>query len=235
MKKVWSIRPVATVILMSALVFELAPGARELYAQADQSSQATTQSLLDKAHALEVRGRMDMAAQTWQQVLLADPNNTTALAGLARSAKLSGNATLAGTYLDRLRAISPNDPNIARIENMGSQQNQQAQLAQAGKLAQAGQYSQAMVIYRQVFGSTPQAGDWALAYYETESATDDGRAHAIAGLRGLMEKNPSDSRYQIALGRILTYNPKTREEGRKLLEKHPNDPQATAALQQSLL
>ena len=92
-----------------------------------------------------------------------------------------------------------------------------------------------MAIYRQVFGNTPPAGDWALAYYETESATDDGRAHAIAGLRGLMEKYPSDSRYQIALGRILTYNPKTREEGRKLLEKHPNDPQAAAALRQSLV
>jgi tetratricopeptide (TPR) repeat protein len=235
MKKVWSIRPLATAILMSALVFEVAPGGGELYAQTDQSLQATVQTLLDKAHALEVRGRMDMAAQTWQQVLQADPKNTTALAGLARSAKLSGNATLAGTYLDQLRAINPNDPNIARIENMGSQQNQQAQLAQAGKLAQAGQYAQAMAIYRQVFGSTPPVGDWALAYYETESATDDGRAHAIAGLRGLMEKNPSDSRYQIALGRILTYNPKTREEGRKLLERHPNDPQAAAALRQSLL
>ncbi len=35
-------------------------------------------------------------------------------------------------------------------------------------------------------------------------------AHAIAGLRGLVDKYPSDSRYQIALGRILTYNPKTR-------------------------
>jgi tetratricopeptide (TPR) repeat protein len=50
-----------------------------------------------------------------------------------------------------------------------------------------------------------------------------------------MEKFPSDSRYQIALGRILTYNPKTRDEGRKLLEKHPNDPQALAALRQSLV
>jgi cellulose synthase operon protein C len=235
MKRVWSIRPVATAILMSALVFEVAQGTGELYAQMDQNSQAATQSLLDKAHALEVRGRMDMAAQTWQQVLLADPKNTTALAGLARSAKLSGNATLAGTYLDRLRAIDPNDPNISRIENMGSQQNQAAQLTQAGKLAQAGQYTQAMAIYRQVFGNAPPAGDWALAYYETESATDDGRAHAIAGLRGLVDKYPSDSRYQIALGRILTYNPKTREEGRKLLEKHPNDPQAAAALRQSLL
>ena len=218
---------------MSALVFPLAPG--HLSAQTVASTQAATQSLLDKAHALEVRGRMDMAAQTWQQVLLADPQNTTALAGLARAAKLSGNTALAGTYLDRLRAINPNDPNIARVENMGSQQNQAAQLVQAGKLAQNGQYAQAMTLYKQVFGNQPPAGDWALAYYETESATDDGRADAIAGLRGLVEKYPTDSRYQVSLGRILTYNPKTREEGRRLLERHPSDPKAAAALRQSLV
>ena len=233
MKNFRSIRPIANTILMGALVF--APAAVQLRAQTSQGAESATQSLLDKAHALEVRGRMDMAAQTWQQVLLADPNNTTALAGLARSAKLSGNASLAGTYLDRLRAINPNDPNIASVEKMGSQQNQAAQLAQAAKLAQAGQYAQAMVIYRQVFGNAPPAGDWVLPYYETEAATDEGRAHAIAGLRALVDKYPSDSRYQIALGRILTYNPKTRDEGRKLLERHPNDPQAVAALRQSLL
>jgi tetratricopeptide (TPR) repeat protein len=151
-----------------------------------QTAESATQSLLDKAHALEVRGRMDMAVQTWQQVLLADPVNVDALAGLARAAKLSGNTALAGTYLDRLRAINANDPNIARIEKMGSQQDQATQLQQAGKYAQSGQYAQAMAIYRQVFGSTPPPGDWALAYYETESATEDGRAHAIAGLRALV-------------------------------------------------
>ncbi len=224
MKNFWSIRSVANAAVMCVLFS--APAAVQLHAQADANAQSATQSLLDKAHALEVRGRMDMAAQTWQQVLLSDPNNVTALAGLARSAKLSGNTTLAGTYLDKLRAINPNDPNISRIETMGSQQNQTAALAQAGKLAQAGQYAQAMAIYRQQFGTNPPAGDWALAYYETESATNDGRAHAIAGLKGLVEKYPADSRYQVVLGRILTYDPKTRDEGRRLLEKHPADPAA---------
>ncbi|CAN5422493.1 hypothetical protein BH10ACI4_BH10ACI4_05520 [soil metagenome] len=235
MKNVWSTRPVTSAVLMSALTFGSFASAVPAFGQTSAGTQAATQSLLDKAHALEVRGRMDMAAQTWQQVLLADPQNTTALAGLARAAKLNGNTALATTYLDRLRAINPNDTNISRVENMGSQQNQTAQLAQAGKLAQNGQYAQAMAIYRQVFGTTPPAGDWALAYYETESATDDGRAQAIIGLRALMDKYPSDSRYQVSLGRILTYNPKTREEGRRLLERHPADPKAEAALRQALV
>jgi tetratricopeptide (TPR) repeat protein len=176
-----------------------------------------------------------MAAQTWQQALLADPNNVDALAGLARAAKLSGNNALAGTYLDRLRAINPSDPNIQRIETMGSQQNQSAELQQAGKYAQSGQYAQAMAIYRKMFGDAPPPGDWALAYYETEAATTDGRPHAVVGLRNLVQKYPNDSRYQIALGRILTYSPATRSEGRRFLEKHPDDPQAVEALRQSLL
>ena len=230
MKIVPSIRLLATATVLGAFSIVALP----VHLRA-QTAESATQSLLDKAHALEVRGRMDMAVQTWQQVLLADPVNVDALAGLARAAKLSGNPALAGTYLDRLRAINPNDPNIARIEKMGSQQDQATQLQQAGKYAQAGQYAQAMAIYRQVFGATPPPGDWALAYYETESATEDGRPHAIAGLRALVEKFPNDSRYQIALGRILTYNPQTRAEGRKYLERHPNDPQAVEALRQSLV
>ena len=157
-----------------------------------QTAQVSTQPLLDKAHALEVRGRMDLAAQTWQQVLLTDPNNTEAIGGLARAAKLSGNLTLASTYLERLRAINPNDPGIARVEQMSTQANSNAQLQQAGKLAQQGQYGQAMNVYRQLYGTNPPPGDIALAYYETESATEDGRPHAIEGLRQLVARNPGD-------------------------------------------
>ncbi len=200
-----------------------------------QISQSATEALLQKAHALEVRGRMDMAAQTWQQVLLADPNNTEALGGLARSARAGGNAALANTYIERLRTINPKDPGISRAEAVVQKQNNDAALAQASKYAQAGQYAQAMAIYRKVFGSAPPPGDWALAFYETEAATEDNRPHAIAGLRTLSEKYPDDARYSIALGRILTYNPKTREEGRRILGRHPNDAPANDAVRQSLI
>ena len=146
-----------------------------------------------------------------------------------------GIRALSNTYLERLRSINPNDPNIARVENLSAQANRDAQLQQAGKLAEAGQYAAAMVIYRQVLGITPPPGNWALAYYETESATEDGRPHSIAGLSALVKQYPNDARYQIALGRILTYNPKTRQEGRRYLERFPNDPQANEGIRQSLL
>jgi len=181
-------------------------------AVAQNNSAAATQ-LLEKAHAMELRGRMDMAAQTWQQVLLADPNNKEAIGGLARAAKMVGNESLANTYIQQLRAIDPSDPGIARAEGVMQQSAQLDKLNQAGKLAEAGNYAQAMKIYRQVFGGNPPPGDWSLAYYETESATEDGRPHAVAGLRSLVDKYPQDTRYQVALGRILTQ--KTRRRWRR--------------------
>lgn len=200
-----------------------------------QAPQSQVAGLLENAKMLETRGRYDLAAQKWQQVLLTDPSNTEALGGLARAAKSRGDAGQAQTYIERLRTINPNDAGIERAEETRTQKDQNSELQQAGKLAQQGQYGQAMKIYRQIYGNEPPAGDTALAYYETESATEDGRPHAIAGLRALSERFPGDSRYQIALGRILTYSPKTRAEGRRLLGEHPNDAQAVAALRQALL
>jgi cellulose synthase operon protein C len=229
MKPVAAIRPVWSLILLGAGAFSLASA--NLHAQTGEP----TQALLDKAHALEVRGRLDMAAQTWQQVLVADPNNVDALSGLARAAKLSGHDALAGLYLDRLHAIRPSDTSIQRIGSLDSQQSQSALLQQAGKYAQSGQYAQAMAIYRKAFGDTPPPGDWALAYYETEAATIDGRVHAVASLRELTQKFPNDARYPVALGRILTYSPATRSEGLRYLNEYPDDPQAAEALRQALL
>jgi tetratricopeptide (TPR) repeat protein len=210
----------------------LAPAVHTAFGQSPQSA---VQSSLEKAHQLEVLGRMDLAEQAWQQVLLADPNNTQALGGVARAEKSSGHPEKAQAYLDRLRRISPNDPEIARIETMGTVKDNNNQLKEAGRLAQEGKNAQAMEIYRKLYGNNPPAGDLALSYYETEAGTEEGRPAAVAGLRGLAEKYPNDPRYQITLGRILTYNPKTRAEGRKILEQHTDDPRALEALRNALL
>jgi hypothetical protein len=101
MKNIAPIQLFAT-LLLGILVFTQSPA--KLCAQMPESA---TQTLLDRAHTLELRGRIDIAAQDWQQVLLTDPNNIDALAGLARSAKLGGNPALANVYLDRIKAINP--------------------------------------------------------------------------------------------------------------------------------
>jgi len=192
-------------------------------------------ALAEKAHALESRGRPDMAVQLWQQILLSSPNNPEALAGLAKDYKLMGTADKANEALDRLRKANPNDPNIARIEALSSTKTQSDQLRTAGELARQGRPDDAMRIYRQLYGDRPPEGEIAVAYFQTLFATATGKAAAIAGMRSLADHNPGDSRYAVALGTMLTYDARTRPEGVRILEAHPQDADAQAALRQALM
>ena len=127
--------------------------------------------LLNKAHSQEGRGRADLAADTWQQVLLADPLQPEALAGLARFYKLAGKSEEARAYLERLRKVDPNYPAIKDIEAISAiTPAQQPKLREASRLAREQKFDEAMRLFREVFGDQPPAGDWSIAYYETEAA-----------------------------------------------------------------
>ena len=195
--------------------------------------------LLSKARSLEARGRMDLAAQNWKQVLLVNPNQSEALAGLARYAKESGAADEERTYLERLRKANPNDPAIAGIEKMHVLTPQERdRLDQAGRLAMQHKPDAAMKIYNEVFGSQPPTGKWAEPYYETEAASSGGRQKAIAQLRRLSARDTGNEVYRLWLARVLVTDPKTRIEGLQMLQSI-HDPgsvdQARAAWRQALL
>jgi tetratricopeptide (TPR) repeat protein len=190
---------------------------------------------MEKARVLDMRGRPDMAIQLWQQVLLSDPANAEALAGLARDYKSSGLFDKAAETLDRLRRINPNDPNIGKIAQMASTRAQSEQLRQAGELARQGKPEAAMNVYRELFGDHPPDGDIALAYYKTLYGTSGGRAEAIRAMRAMAQRNPGDNRIAVELGILLTYDASTRAEGIRILQAHPKDPNADAALRQALI
>ena len=186
------------------------------------AASTATDLLLAKARSLEGRGLMDLAAQSWQQVLMSDPNQPEALAGLARWAKQNGRAEEANQYLARLRRVSPQNPAIASVEAMKvTGPKQRARLEEAGRLAQAHQYEASLAIYREVLGDEPPPGSWAIAYYETEAATPDGYDHAVAGIKKMSERFPTDQQYRLSLGRLLTYRPETRAEGIRVLSAIP--------------
>jgi cellulose synthase operon protein C len=191
------------------------------------------QEVVVKARSLEQRGLTDLAAQTWQQVLLSQPNNNEALAGLARAAKKQGKDSEAARYLRLLRKLNPSDPQIPVIESMVSDKQKNALQTQAETMAARGDYPRAMEIYRQLYGQQPPESI-ALEYYDTEAATEAGRNHAIAGLRELAKAHPGEGPYQVTLGRVLTYSPKTRTEGEATLEQFPQNVAAQNALRQAL-
>lgn len=200
---------------------------------AAQAQSAAEKALLAKAQALEQSGHIDLAAQSWQQVLLSDPNSQEALAGLARWAKLAGNDAESQKYMEQLRQLNPKSPAIARIESLVSKRAQNQMLQQAAELAKTGHPEQALKIYRVAFGAQPP-DSWAQAYYDAEAAIPSLRDDAVAGLRGLMAKYPGNAQYAIDLGRILTYDPRTRTEGERLLSQYPQDTEARTVLRQAL-
>jgi tetratricopeptide (TPR) repeat protein len=199
------------------------------------STDRTRQLLVSNAHAFESRSRPDLAIQVWQEILLSDPKNAEALAGLARDYKLNGDAKLADQTLDKLRNVNPNDPNISKVEGLSTTKTQSGELRRAGDLARQGHNDEAMRIYRQIYGDHPPEGDIALAYYQTMYGTASGKQEALTAMRALAQKNPNDARYAIALGRMLTYDPRTRTDGIRILQQHPQDPDARTALRQALV
>lgn len=194
---------------------------------------AAEKALLAKAQTLAASGRMDMAVQTWQQVLLADPNSREALLGIAKADMQLGKTEEAKKYLDRVRMLGGNTADVSKIETMPNVQPQSVRLNQAAILAQQGKYADAMSIYRDIFGNEPPAGNIALAYYDTEAGLPESRQQAIDGLRKLSKQFPADSRYAITMGRILTYDPKTRAEGIAVLQQYGDVPSAQNALKQA--
>src|SRR5215469_187181 len=174
--------------------------------------------LLAKARSLEARGRMDLAAENWHKVLLVDPNQTEALAGMARSAKQNGQTGEERSYLDRLRKINPNDPAIAGVENLHVfTPEERSRLDEAGRLAMKHKPDEAMKIYREVLGDQqPPPGKWAQPFYETEAASTGGKEKAILQLRHLSAHNPNQEAYRLWLASLLSYEPKTRMEAFQL-------------------
>lgn len=201
-------------ILLVLILVVAAPG--PMFGQ----SQSGVSILLEKARSLEARGRIDLAAENWQKVLLVDPEQTEALAGLARSAKENGQTSEENRYLDRLRKIDPSDPEIKAVEELRVlTPEQRSRLDQAGRFAMQHKPEEALKIYHEVFGGQPPPlGKWAQPFYQAEASSPAGREEAVAQLRKLSAEHPKQEAYRIWLASLLTYDPKTRMEAFQIFE-----------------
>jgi len=212
------------------LGFSLAVPGRPVAAQT-----TAAQQLVARARALDSQGRHDLAADNWRQVLLIDPKQADALAALAAYSQSIGDTAHASQYRQQLH--SSGGSAVAAAKSAAGTGD--ARLQQAAKLASEHRYGEAVALYRQVFGATPPAGPWAVAYYQTEAAVPEDLSSAIVGLRSLIAKYPQEPTYKLALAEVLTYKPATRLEGAHMLaEFHGSaaqDGQARAAWRQAIL
>lgn len=163
----------------------------------------------------EQKGRNDLAREAWLKLLQTDTANTGALAGLARIEASEGNAPLARQYLEQLRKLDPQYPELARIQAMiavGKIDDERLVLPR--ELARAGQYEESAAAYRTVFGGgAPPNGPIALEYWQTVAGTEGGWEPARTALDQLIRDDPKNLEYRVALAQHLTYREEVRREG----------------------
>ena len=182
--------------------------------------------LLNQAQYWQQRGRDDLAAQSWQKLLLSEPANPDALAGLATVEAQAGHASNARTLLDKLKMADPANPKVAAVEAAVKQGKTatNSQLGEARRLAREGQTDEAVDKFKQIAEPTQLKGDAALEYYQVLSGTITGWDEARQGLERLVRENPTNSHYLLALSQHYTYRESTRREGVRILSSLSQNP-----------
>jgi tetratricopeptide (TPR) repeat protein len=218
-------------LIAAALILALLP----IQAWSQQGSTAQ-QLLVSKARALNSRGRHDLAARTWKQVLLNEPQNVEALAALSRYAREAGDEAGAKQYLNQLRKVQPDAPTPGPAPAAAPRD---PRLRQAEALAQAGKYEEALRSYEEIFGKDAPPAAVAAQYYETMAGVKGRTDEAVAGLNRLLKTSPESNEYRLTLGRIRTYRPQTRAQGMRMLQSIPSTSaygqKARAAWRQALI
>lgn len=181
---------------------------------ADAASSAAAGQIASQARYWEQKGRFDLARESWLKLLRAEPDNAAALAGLAAAEIRSGRPEMAKQYLQGLRAIDPNHPELRRVESMVAADAVGApDLARARELARAGRNDEAVAEYRRVFGGEAPSGSTAMEYWQTLAGAEGGWAESRKGLERLVKDHPGNTDYRLALAQHLTYREETRRQG----------------------
>lgn len=233
-------------LLWAAMLQPAGSLAQQREAHRAVSSTSVSMLLVRAAH-LNANGKPDLAAQAWRQVLLADPENSSALEGLIRFYAHSGDGNDASATLRRLRGAHPENPELPNLQRtiasgpvtVSKQPDfpptQDPILLRAEKASQQGDSSEAFQLYRSIFGEHPPQ-EWAIAYYQAQAALPGQRVAARMGLQHMAQQFPKDPTLAIALGRMLTLYPATRVQGTQILARFASsDIEADRALRQSLL
>lgn len=202
------------------------------WSQTPAAGDGSYQQLLDQAAFWRENRRPDLAAETLQRVLSAEPDHPEALYRLALL-ELERDPAAARRYADRLREAAPNSDYRQRLEDRLRRDELDSDLLrEARELARAGDLNASVDRYQAVFAGEPPPTDLALEYYQTLAGVEGRWQEAYEGLAELAERRPQDRRIPLALGEVMTYNPGTRLQGiqrlRGLWEQQPEDSVAVA-------
>ena len=129
---------VGRVLLVSACTIILPP------ATAWAADSPAIRILLDRAKTQAQSGHLDIAASTWKQVLVSEPNNMEALRSLASVEAQLGHQQESESYIQRLKKLGASSTEIGQLQGTKARPADADLLKQASALSKEGQYNQAM-------------------------------------------------------------------------------------------
>ncbi|MEQ5854933.1 cellulose synthase subunit BcsC-related outer membrane protein [Halomonas sp. EF61] len=217
--RLFKVRSAGATGLLSCSLLSLTLSSLPVLAQ-DQSpaqAQGTDQALaplFEQARFWRDRQRADLAEQSLERVLDADPGNRRALYLLAEYALTDGDMEKASRWQARLAEVAPEDD---RVEALAQEQKLRRadgqRLAEARSQAAAGDYAEAMASYRAVLEGDAVPPRLAPEVYLTLAGTDNGWSEARERLAAMAREHPDEPALATALGQVLSYREATRRQG----------------------
>jgi len=191
-----------------------------------QSQDEASKKLIESARYWQSKENYDRAATIWNKVLLANPNQSEAIYGVAQDQIKKNNISGVNQSIEKLKKVDPNSRYIALIEqdvSFSSGSNAQI-LNKARLLGETDKFDEAIAQYDILLkGKAPQ-GAIALEYYDRMGHTANGYKAAKAGLERLSKESPNNPQISLALGNLLIRNESTRIEGVEQLSRLVKDP-----------
>lgn len=174
----------------------------------------TLKLLVEQGNYWQSRGDQKRAAEAWEKLLRADPQNPTALYGMARVELAAQRNAAVQKYLGELRRAAPDSPLIAQLEQEINLQRPGSNRAldEARQFAQFGEPEKAIAKYQEALGGRAPEGQIAIEYYQTMGYTDAGWQEGRRGLERLVRQSPDNAQMRLALAQMLSYREATRAE-----------------------
>lgn len=184
-------------------------------ARESSADKGAMETLLERARYWQRTGQMSLSVSAWQRVLISEPKQEEALAGLASYYTKSGQRDQAAQYLKRLREVNPLSPTVKLIVEAGV-------IRDAARGKADGQQNESVdTKYYTVLDAANQA-------HQQKRLKDSERLY-----REAMELAPQMPEAPSALGDVLMEQGKTSEaeaEYRKVLTLYSDYPEALLGL-----
>lgn len=175
-----------------------------------ESNQSNIRALNDKGVYWYERFRFDLAAQSFNKILLIEPTNASALRWQGLIDLARGEVQAANVWLGKLQVLHGNNVYALELQQaLALASDKRQQFAELRYLADSERDRVPANLARRLDQLLPQApvGEAAVQIYRLMSRTADGRVLARTRVADLVRQHPGDRRYRTLMAELGAGNP----------------------------